>query len=166
MANLETVQDSALTWMLLNGSARLDASELDDQMLEPFDRNAPPSGPSDVTELFAINQTDIVIWVMNGQPFSEPQSPIVYGNASDGWNAATTLHMPGNATIDLIMYVANDSMDTVGCVLFSRMPRRAAADPRLDRWGIPCTFMATNSGFWDQVQACFRTVPSWMHLHP
>lgn len=116
------MDDSALTWMLVNGSAKLNASELDDQMLAPFDGNAPPSGPSDVTELFAINQTDIVTWVVNGQPFSEPQSPIIYGNASDGWNAATTLHMPGNSTIDLIMHVANDSMDTVSCILISRKP--------------------------------------------
>merc|ERR1712000_188033 len=112
--SMDTMDDSALTWMLVNGSAKLNASELDDQMLAPFDGNAPPSGPSDVTELFAINQTDIVTWVVNGQPFSEPQSPIIYGNASDGWNAATTLHMPGNSTIDLIMHVANDSMDTMG----------------------------------------------------
>ncbi len=117
-----TADDSALTWMLVNGSAKLNASELDDQMLAPFNRNAPPSGPSDVTQLFAINQTDIVTWVINGQPFSEPQRPIIYGNASDGWGAATTLHMPGNSTIDLIMHVANDSMDTVGCVHCSRMP--------------------------------------------
>lgn len=123
MTNMDTVDDSTLTWMLVNGSAKLNASELDDQMLAPFDGNAPPSGPSDVTELFAINQTDIVTWVVNGQPFSEPQTPMIYGNASDGWNAATTLHMPGNSTIDLIMHVANDSMDTVGYVLFSRMPR-------------------------------------------
>lgn len=117
MTNMDTVDDSTLTWMLVNGSAKLSASELDDQMLAPFDGNAPPSGPSDVTQLFAINQTDIVTWVVNGQPFSEPQNPIIYGNASDGWNAATTLHMPGNSTIDLIMHVANDSMDTVSCVL-------------------------------------------------
>ncbi|KAK5078743.1 hypothetical protein LTR51_000934 [Lithohypha guttulata] len=114
MTNMDIMDDSTLTWMLVNGSAKLTAPELDDQMLAPFDGNAPPSGPSDTTELFAINQTDIVTWVVNGQPFSEPQSPIIYGNVSDGWNAATTLHMPGNSTIDLIMYVANDSMDTMG----------------------------------------------------
>ena len=123
MTNMGTVDDAALTWMLVNGSAKLNASELDDQSLAPYDGNVPPSGPSGVTHIFAINQTDIVTWAINGQPFSEPQRPIMYGNASDGWNAATTLHLPGNSTIDLIMYIANDSMDTVGCLPFSRRPR-------------------------------------------
>ncbi|ERF69138.1 hypothetical protein EPUS_01094 [Endocarpon pusillum Z07020] len=99
MTNMHTVDDSGLTWMLVNGSAKPNATELDDQMLAPFNGNAPPSGQSDVTELFAINQTDI---------------PHNIGNASDGWNAGTTLYMPGNSTVDLIMYVANDSMDTMG----------------------------------------------------
>ncbi|KAL2391842.1 hypothetical protein ABEF93_000073 [Exophiala dermatitidis] len=112
--NMGPVDDTALTWMLVNGSAKLNASELNSQMLAPYDGNVPPSGPSDVTKLFAINQTDIVTWAINGQPFLEPQRPIVYGNVSDGWNAVTTLHMPGNSTVDLIMYVANDSMDTMG----------------------------------------------------
>ncbi len=123
MTNMGTVDDATLTWMLVNGSAMLNASELDGQKLAPYEGNVPPSGPSDVTQLFAIGQTDVVTWVINSQPFSEPQRPILYGNASDGWDAVTTLHMPSNSTIDLIMYVATDSMDTVGCLPFSMMPR-------------------------------------------
>ncbi|KIW52032.1 hypothetical protein, variant 9 [Exophiala xenobiotica] len=114
MTNMGTVDDATLTWMLVNGSAMLNASELDGQKLAPYEGNVPPSGPSDVTQLFAIGQTDVVTWVINSQPFSEPQRPILYGNASDGWDAVTTLHMPSNSTIDLIMYVATDSMDTMG----------------------------------------------------
>lgn len=107
------VDEPNLTWMLVNGSAKLNTSELDYRMLAPFDSNAPASGPPGVTQVFAINQTDIVTWVINDQPFSEPTRPIIYGNASDSWKAATTLHMPANSTVDLIMHVANDSMDTV-----------------------------------------------------
>lgn len=107
------MDDPALPWALVNGSAKLTAAELDEQTLAPFDSSGPPSGPSAVTKLFAINQTDVVTWVIDGQPFSEPSRPIIYGNTSDGWEAATSLHLPGNSTIDLIMHVANDSMDTV-----------------------------------------------------
>jgi len=112
--NLATMDDPALPWALVNGSTKVNAAELDEQMLAPFDSSGPPSGPSDVTKLFAINQTDIVTWVIDGQPFSEPSRPIIYGNASDGWGAATSLHLPGNSIIDLIMHIANDSMDTMG----------------------------------------------------
>ena len=38
---------------------------------------------------------------------------MIYGNISDGWTASTTMFMPFNTTIDLIMKVAPDSMDTV-----------------------------------------------------
>lgn len=107
------MDDPALPWALVNGSTKLDAAELDENMLAPFDSSGPPSGPSTVTKRFAINQTDVVSWVIDGQPFSEPSRPIIYGNASDGWEAATSLHLPGNSTIDLIMHVADDSMDTV-----------------------------------------------------
>jgi len=108
------VEEPSLTWMLVNGSAKLDASELDDQKLAPFEGVSPPNGPSNVTQLFTINQTGIVTWVVNDQAYSEPTTPIIYGSVSDGWDSATTLRLPGNATIDLIMHVANDSMDVMG----------------------------------------------------
>lgn len=49
----------------------------------------------------------------NREPFAEPARPIIYGPVSDGWGAATTILNPANATIDIVMKVANDSMDTV-----------------------------------------------------
>ncbi len=99
--------------MLVNGSAKPDVSELDERQLAPFEQNMPPSAPADMTRIFTINQTDVVAWVVDGYPYSEPETPIIYGNASDGWAANTTLHMPYNSTIDIIMRIANDSMDTV-----------------------------------------------------
>lgn len=110
---MSTVDDVAQTYMLVNGSAKLNAVELDDKRLAPFDKVSPPRGAANVTHLFAINQTGIVNWVVNGREYSESKRPIVYGNESDGWSAATTLHVPGNSTIDILMYVAEDSMDTV-----------------------------------------------------
>lgn len=77
----------------------------------------PPTTPATVTQLFTINQTDIVTWVVDGYPYSEPKTPIIYGNVSDAWNANTTLKMPFNSTIDLILRIANDSMDTVSFAL-------------------------------------------------
>ncbi len=100
-------------WMLVNGSATSGTVELDDQTLAPFMGNTAPSGAANVTRHFAINQTDIVTWVANREPFVEPARPIIYGSVSDGWNATTTLLTPANATVDIIMKVANDSMDTV-----------------------------------------------------
>ena len=117
-SEMAMVQDPHLTWMLVNGSAKLNAPELDDQKLAPFEGISPPNGPSNVTQLFAINQSGIVTWAINDHPYSEPSRPVIYGNASDGWESATTLHMPGNATIDLIMHVANDSMDSVRLPLY------------------------------------------------
>jgi len=113
-SEMAMVQDPQLTWMLVNGSAKLNAPELDDQKLAPFEGVPPPNGPSNVTQLFAINQSGIVTWAINDHPYSEPTRPVIFGNASDGWKSATTLHMPGNATIDLVMHVANDSMDSMG----------------------------------------------------
>lgn len=158
MTNMDVVDDSSLSWMLVNGSAKLGASELDDQMLAPFAENAPPKGPADATKLFAINQTDIVTWVVDGQPLSEPQNPIIYGGVSDGWNAVTTIHMPANSTIDLIMHVANDSMDTVSRGVLSRSSRQIVANQSMSRWVIPCTFMVTNFGFWGRVKASSHTI--------
>jgi hypothetical protein len=110
---MSVVDHPAMTWALVNGSAKLDAAELDAYMLAPFNGNMPPTGAPNITRLFAINQTDVATWVINGQPFSEPTRPIIYGNVSDGWNAATTLHTPPNSIVDIIMNVATDSMDTV-----------------------------------------------------
>ena len=50
---------------------------------------------------------------MNGNPYTKASTPVLYGNSSDGWNTNTTLHLPSNSTIDIIMTVADDSMDKV-----------------------------------------------------
>ncbi|KAJ8097160.1 multicopper oxidase-domain-containing protein [Lipomyces tetrasporus] len=92
--------DPANVWMLVNGSEILGSYELDEQSLAPFEGHLPLAHPR--------------IWVVDGYPYSEAYVPIIYGNASDGWNANTTLHMPFNSTIDLIMNIASDSMDTMG----------------------------------------------------
>ena len=103
--------------MLTNGSAKLNSATLNERSLFPFEGNMPPTTPATVTRLFTINQTDILTWVVDGDPYSEPKTPIIYGNVSDAWNANTTLKMPLNSTIDLILRIANDSMDTVSFAL-------------------------------------------------
>jgi L-ascorbate oxidase len=99
--------------MLTNGSAAQNSAILDAQKLFPFEGNSPVTGPADLTHSFTINQTDIVMWVVDGATYVEADVPIVYGNVSDGWKANTTFHMPSNSTIDIIMTIANDSMDLV-----------------------------------------------------
>jgi hypothetical protein len=100
--------------MFVNGSAKADTSELDPTMLHPFESSAaPPSTEVDLTKSFMINQTDIVTWVVDRYPYQEADIPIVFGESSDGWLASTTQHVPFNSTIDIIMSIANDSMDTV-----------------------------------------------------
>ncbi len=121
MHSINILDEPASVWMLTNGSAKSNASELNTLLLAPFDKNMPPAKPADVTRSFNINQTDIVTWVVDGYPYSEPKTPIVFGNVSDAWNANTTLHMPSNATIDIIMRIANDSMDSVSCFLSLRI---------------------------------------------
>lgn len=106
-------EDPMSTWMLLNGSATANATTLDATSLQPFVSNAPPVGAADVTKHFTINETGIVTWVMNGYPYTEPAVPILYGNTSDGWLANTTIQLPINSTIDIILKIAHDSMDTV-----------------------------------------------------
>jgi len=106
--------DSASVWTLKNGSAISGASTLDPLSLPPFDDNRPPVGKADVTKVFSISQIGIVTWVVDSSPYTEASTPILYGNSSDGWNANTTLHLPFNSTIDIIMVVANNSMDKVG----------------------------------------------------
>lgn len=105
--------DAASIWMLRNGSAKANVSELDPALLHPFEGHKPPSNAADITKNLMINQTGIVTWVMDGYPYSEATTPIIYGNASDKWLAPTTMHFPLNSTIDIIMRIANDSMDMV-----------------------------------------------------
>ncbi len=112
--------DPSSTWMLTNGSAKADSSELDITKLHPFDPSAtPPSMNADVTKSFMINQTDIVVWVVDRYPYQEADVPVVFGKSSDGWLANTTHHLPSNAMIDIIMNIANDSMDTVSSHVFT-----------------------------------------------
>lgn len=99
--------------MLTNGSTKHGASELVETKLSPFEGNGPSRKAADLTRILTINQTGIVTWVVNQEPYVEAEVPLIYGNVSDGWKASTTLHMPSNSTIDIIMNVANDSMDTV-----------------------------------------------------
>ncbi|KAL1582258.1 hypothetical protein WHR41_09127 [Cladosporium halotolerans] len=100
--------------MLVNGSAKSTASTLRPQNLGPFDLIAPPRHNNVATRVLNINQTGVVSWVVDKYSYSEPKVPVIYGNISDGWNASTTMFMPFNTTIDLIMRVAPDSMDTMG----------------------------------------------------
>lgn len=107
------LDDSDSVYMFLNGSAKPNTSLLDAQQLAPSEGNAPPSGAADVTNSFKINQTDTTVWVVDGSPYKEASTPVIFGNASEGWNADTTLHMPSNATIDIIMNIAEDTKDMV-----------------------------------------------------
>lgn len=66
-----------------------------------------------VTKSFMIGQTDIVTWVVDRSPYKEADVPVVFGNSSDGWLANTTHHLPFNSTVDIIMNIANNSMDMV-----------------------------------------------------
>ncbi|KAJ5350197.1 hypothetical protein N7541_007924 [Penicillium brevicompactum] len=110
-AQMNVTDDPSNVWMLTNGSAKSDASVINPQLLSPFTPTNPPSGPAHQTHNFMINQTGIVTWVLNDAPFSDPKIPIIQGNVSDGWLAKTTIHMPFNSTIDIIMRIANNSMD-------------------------------------------------------
>ncbi|KAJ5343453.1 hypothetical protein N7541_008006 [Penicillium brevicompactum] len=107
--------DPDFIWMRTNGTAKTGARELDETQLSPFEGNRPPSSKAaDLTRQFTINQTGIVTWVVNKDPYAEAEIPLIYGNASNLWDASTTLHMPSNASIDIVMNIANDSMDTMG----------------------------------------------------
>ncbi len=108
-------QDPSMSvYMLQNGSATANASTLDPTLLHPFESTSPPSGMADMTKALNISQTGIVTWVMNRDPYIEAATPVLYGNSSEGWNANTTLHLPFNSTFDIIMSIADDSMDKVG----------------------------------------------------
>merc|ERR1711939_122430 len=107
--------DTSGVHMLANSSARTAASTLRRQDLGPFDRIAPPiHNHNVVTKNLNVSQTGIATWVVDRYAYSEPKIPVLNGNISDGWNANTTLHLPFNATIDLIMRISPDSMDTMG----------------------------------------------------
>lgn len=73
----------------------------------------PPPGQADNTMSLMISQTDVVTWVTDGAPFTEPIVPLIYGGISTGWNSNTTKHLPFHSTVDIIMNISNDSMDTV-----------------------------------------------------
>ncbi|KAB2573754.1 Laccase abr2 [Lasiodiplodia theobromae] len=99
-------------WMLSNGSATSNATLLSEQDLVLAEPASPPCR-ADITYNLFINQTDATTWALNGTPYQTPQVPLLYSNTSDGWNASTTLHVPLNSTVDIILQVANDSMDAV-----------------------------------------------------
>lgn len=121
----DPLADSASVWTLKNGSAIMNASTLDTALLHPFKSNSPPSGMADLTKALKISQTGIVTWVMDRDPYTEASTPVLYGNSSDGWTANTTLHLPPNSTIDIIMANAKDSMDMVSpSHRYKSFPRR------------------------------------------
>lgn len=104
--------------MYINGSAKADAALLDPSALSPFENGtAPPSGASNRSLSFTVSQTDVVTWVIDRMPFMEPEIPLIYGENSSGWDANTTIHLPINSTIDIIMRISNESMDTVRLIL-------------------------------------------------
>ncbi|KAI9680058.1 MAG: hypothetical protein M1817_005074 [Caeruleum heppii] len=107
-------EDPNIIWALTNGSAKTDNTVLDPVDLRPYERVEPPTEAADVTLSFAINQTGIVTWVMSQYSYEEAETPILYGDGSDGWRANTTFHIPMNSTVDVIMAVANNSMDMSG----------------------------------------------------
>lgn len=116
-AQMNVTDGPSNVWMLLNGSAKSDAYVINPQLLSPFTPTSPPPGPAHQTHNFLINQTGVVTWVLNDAPYSDPRIPIVQGKVSDGWLAKTTIHMPFNSTIDIIMRIANNSMDVVSLSL-------------------------------------------------
>ena len=111
--NNETVGTVGEPYMSINGSAKSDSVVLNESALNPFPPLPPPS-VADVSFHFTINQTEPTVWVINSQPFVDPVVPILFGNTSDGWHANTTYFAPLNATIDLVISIANDSLDTMG----------------------------------------------------
>ncbi|KAL5603357.1 hypothetical protein FOBRF1_010890 [Fusarium oxysporum] len=111
----DVIEDPAKSWMYINGSAKADTALLDPSALSPFDgHNSPPSGRPDKALSFVVSQTDIMTWVIDRAPFSEPEVPIIYGENSSGWKSNTTMHLPINSTIDIIMRISNQSMDMMG----------------------------------------------------
>jgi hypothetical protein len=111
---MDAMEEPTEPWIYINGSAKADAVLLDPSVLSPLhDDNSPPSGRADKALTFTVNQTDIVTWVIDSAPFKEPDVPIVYGEISSGWDSNTTIHVPINSTIDIIITISNQSMDMV-----------------------------------------------------
>ena len=161
-AQMNIMDDPLNVWMLTNGSAKPDASVINPQLLSPFTPTSPPSGPAHQTHNFMINQTGNVTWVLNDAPFSDPKIPIIQGNVSDGWLAKTTIHMPFNSTIDIIMRIASDSMDMVSLSLYFFQWLSLWSLPQLTwdvywRWAIPCICTAISSG-------CSGLAPALFHI--
>lgn len=127
---MPVLQDASQTWMLVNGSAKPNIQTLDPASLSPFTSDPPSSGAAAVTKMFSISQTGITTWVLDQNPYSESSRPVIYGNSSDGWNVNTIIHLPYNATVDLIMIVAHHSMDQVLHPLCSqfKIPKYLAND--------------------------------------
>ena len=141
---MSTLYNASSIWTLVNGSAKGDVTQLDPAMLAPFDGNKPPFKEADFTKGFQISQTGIVEWVVDKYPYSEAKVPILFGNSSDGWTANSTLHMPFNSTIDIIMTISNSSMDMV----FIHFP---PINVRINliieyRWVTRCIFTVISSG--------------------
>lgn len=105
--------DPSTTWMLTNGSTEDEASVLNPALLCPFVSHSPPMDSADQTHTFTINETGLTTWTLNGSSYQEAKVPILQGNSSAGWMADTTIHMPYNSTIDIIMRIANTSIDMV-----------------------------------------------------
>lgn len=159
--------DTQCIWMLMNGSAKADASVLNNSMLGPYTPYPSPNGAANVTKTFNINQTDPVVWVIDKVPYAEATIPVIYGRISDGWNVGTTLHIPSNAIVDIIMQVSDQSMGSVSTVCaYCRPPTLVAyvSDSETHfRWVIRCICMATSSGSWELVTVNTRTHPSRTH---
>ncbi|KAJ5335824.1 uncharacterized protein N7506_005760 [Penicillium brevicompactum] len=63
-----------IIWMRTNGTAKSGARELAETQLSPFEGNRPPSSKAaDLTRQFTINQTGIVTWVVNKDPYAEAE---------------------------------------------------------------------------------------------
>lgn len=138
--------------MYINGSAKAGAALLDPSALSPFENGtAPPSEGANKSLSFTISQTDVVTWVIDRAPFMEPDIPLIYGENSSGWDANTTIHLPINSIIDIIMRISNESMDTVRPILHSQtwLKRAVTRNTNMNgRWVIRYTSMVTSSGFW------------------
>ncbi|KAI9825321.1 MAG: hypothetical protein M1819_000567 [Sarea resinae] len=108
--------DPSGVYMLVNGSAVAGASTLQAEKLAPFSGNTPPK-TANLTKVFTINQTDITDWVVNKQPYSEAKTPILFDNSTI-LATDTTIPLPFNSTVDVIMTIANDSMDMVPALCY------------------------------------------------
>ena len=77
-SNADTLYDlPQSTWMLLNGSAKAQASVLKEEQLTPLVPNMPPIAPADLTKVVTINQTDPLVWVVDKAPYSEAKTPVL-----------------------------------------------------------------------------------------